>query len=92
MLDPKPRTTKTFRKALKKCKKRGKDLSKLTKVLKLIIEQKPIAPKYKDHKLIGSLTESRDIHIEPDWILIYKILNNILILEYTGTHSDFFKK
>lgn len=81
-------TTNLFKKHLKKCKKRGKDLLKIEKIIKLLRTQEPIPPKYKDHQLTGGLIGSRDIHIEGDWILIYRILNNILILEYTGTHSD----
>lgn len=82
--------TTLFKKHLKKCKKRGKDLSKIEKVIELLRKQEPIPSKYKDHKLTGSLEGSRDIHIEPDWILIYRISGDKLILEYTGTHSDLF--
>lgn len=85
------KVTTTFRRNLKICKKRNKDLSKITEVIEMLRQEKPLPLKYKDHKLIGGLSGSRDLHIEPDWILIYRISDECLILEYTGTHSDIFK-
>jgi mRNA interferase YafQ len=85
------KTTTVFKRHLKICKKRNKDLSKIADVIELLRQEKPIPSKYKDHKLTGSLMGSRDLHIEPDWILIYRISGDSLILEYTGTHSDIFK-
>ncbi len=85
------KTTTAFKRHLKICKKRNKNLSKLTIVIELLRQQKPIPLKYKDHKLTESLAGSKDLYIEPDWILIYRISGDSLILEYTGTHSDIFK-
>jgi len=48
-------------------------------------------PKYKDHPLIGSYKGDRECHIEPDWLLIYAIIERDLILVRTGTHSDLFR-
>ncbi|NBS50219.1 MAG: type II toxin-antitoxin system YafQ family toxin, partial [Verrucomicrobia bacterium] len=80
-----------FRKDVKRAKKRGKDLSKLKKVIDLLIESTPLPPSYKDHPLHGEFVGSRDLHIESDWILIYTASPDHLRLERTGTHSDFFR-
>lgn len=83
----------SFKSDYKKIKKRGYDLSKLKTVLSLLIEEKPLPEKYQDHQLIGKKYKGcRECHISPDWLLVYKILKNELILEllYTGTHSDLF--
>ena len=84
-------STTAFRKDVKRAKKRGKDLSKLKKVIDLLIESTPLPPSYKDHPLHGEFVGSRDLHIESDWILIYTASPDHLRLERTGTHSDFFR-
>jgi mRNA interferase YafQ len=73
-------------------KKRGKDMNKLTTVLNLLASQKPIPKHYFDHQLSGNLKDFRECHIEPDWLLIYQIFEDTLILSAsgTGTHSDLF--
>ena len=83
-------STTAFRTDVKKAKKRGKDLSKLKKVIDLLIESVLLPPSYKDHPLYGEFVGSRDLHIEPDWILIYTASPEHLRLERTGTHSDLF--
>jgi len=85
-------TTRQFEKSAKLMKKRGKDLSKLQKVVKTLIEQETLPEKYKDHKLTGNFRDYRECHIEPDWLLIYRITRTHLYLAQTGTHSDLFKK
>ena len=84
-------STTAFRKDVKRAKKRGKDFSKLKKVIDLLIETAPLPPSYKDHPLHGEFVGSRDLHIEPDWILIYTASPEHLRLERTGTHSDLFR-
>lgn len=71
-------------------KRRGKDIEKLIDVIDLLIEEKPLPQKYLDHPLTGNYVNRRECHIEPDWLLIYKIDTPDLILERTGTHSDLF--
>ena len=73
-------------------KKRGKDLNKLEKVLTKLALMKTLSPKYKDHQLKGEWKDFRECHIEPDWLLIYRIVENELILyaTATGSHSDLF--
>jgi mRNA interferase YafQ len=82
--------TNQFKKDIKRQQKRSKDLSKLKEVIDLLLEMKPLPPKNRDHQLSGEWSGHRDCHIEPDWILIYKILEDELRLERTGTHSDLF--
>ena len=67
-----PVYTKRFEKDVKLSKKRGKDLSKLKGVLVLLIGEKILAEKNRDHKLIGNFDGCRECHIEPDWLLVYK--------------------
>ena len=69
---------------MKLAQKRGKDREKLREVIVLPMEGKPLPPRCKDHPLGG------DSHIEPDWLLIYKIDGGDLHLIPTGTHSDLF--
>jgi mRNA interferase YafQ len=71
--------------------KRGKDMSKMRDALTLLIEARPLPPRLKDHPLSGEWRGWRDLHIEPDWLLIYKIDGNDLILGRTGSHSDLFR-
>ncbi len=82
--------TNQFKKDIKRLQKRGKDLEKLKSLVDLFLAQKPLPPKYRDHPLGGSWVGHRDCHIEPDWLLIYKILDDEVRLERTGTHSDLF--
>jgi mRNA interferase YafQ len=70
--------------------KRGRDVSKLDKVMQLIVLEVPLPLSYKDHSLQGNRKGYRDCHIEPDWLLIYKIEGNTVIFTETGTHADIF--
>lgn len=82
--------TSQFKKDIKRLQKRGKDLGKLKSVINLLIAKQPLPPKNQDHQLTGNWAGHRDCHIEPDWLLIYKLLEDELRLERTGTHSDLF--
>lgn len=85
-----------FNKNLKKVRKQGKDIEKLLDIIDLLVLRKPIDPKYRDHALNDSKRYQgcRDIHIEPDWVLIYKYKDKdlILLLVNTGSHSDVLDK
>ena len=61
-------------------------------VLTLLIADEPLPPRLKDHPLTGDWGGYRDCHIEPDWLFLYKIEGNDLILARTGTHADLFSK
>ena len=84
--------TTQMKHSLKLMKKRGKNLSKLSAVLKILSSGEELPPKYKDHQLGGNYCKYRECHIEPDWLLIYKIECGILLLTLinTGSHSDLF--
>lgn len=77
---------------IKLIKKRGKDLNKLEDILTKLAKMETLSEKNKDHQLIGEWKDFRECHIEPDWLLIYKIENKELILfaTATGSHSDLF--
>ena len=85
-------TTSAFRKDLKIAKKRGYNLSLIELVIDELLKENTLAPKYKDHALIGNYTGFRECHISPDWLLIYSIDKSKLILTASraGTHSDLF--
>jgi len=65
-------------------------MSRLRELILLLVEQKALPARYRDHPLRGNWKHHRDSHIEPDWLLIYKIDENDLYLVRTGTHSDLF--
>ena len=79
-----------FRRDVKLAERRGKDTTKLRELILLLIEGEPLPPRYKDHSLGGDWKHHRDCHIEPDWLLLYKIDGSDLYLVRTGTHSDLF--
>ncbi len=82
--------TTQFKKDFKKIKKQQKKLLKLTVVIKKLLKHQKLEQKYKDHSLNAKFSNHRDCHIEPDWILIYRLTEDELILERTGSHSDLF--
>ena len=82
--------TSKFKQDIKTAKKRGYDLSLLTEVLDILAAGEQLPPKYKDHNLIGNYKGFRECHIQPDWLLIYEVSENVLYLARTGTHSDLF--
>jgi mRNA interferase YafQ len=79
--------TSQFKRDFKRIKKRGKDLNKLKEVVSILAKSEALADRHRDHALIGS----RDCHIEPDWLLIYRVEGDSLFLERTGSHSDIFR-
>lgn len=89
----KTRATKRFKKHAKLVKKRSKkDSEKLKNAIELLAKGEKLPERFCDHELTGPLKGSRECHILPDLLLIYRIFNDILILELidTGTHSDLF--
>ncbi len=84
--------TSMFRKDLKTIKKQGYDLSLLNDVVDTLALGLPLPPKYRDHNLTGNYKRCRECHITPDWLLIYEISKDelILYLTRTGTHSNLF--
>jgi len=70
--------------------RRGKDMSKILRLMKMLADQEPLGPRQRDHNLVGSYSGSRECHIEPDWLLIYTVGEDWIRFERTGTHSDLF--
>ncbi|MEO8512327.1 MAG: type II toxin-antitoxin system YafQ family toxin [Ignavibacteria bacterium] len=85
-----PVYTKAFNKDIKKLKKSKKNFEKFRFVAEKLIVQEKLEIKHRDHKLSGNFLNRRECHIEPDWLLIYKIDGDYIIFERTGTHSDLF--
>ncbi len=75
---------------MKRAEKRGKDMEKLKAVLLLLIEGTPLPATCGDHPLKGDWKGFRDLHIEPDWLLLYRVEGDELQLARTGTHADLF--
>ena len=89
-----PAFTTQFKKDYKAALKRGCKPNKLEDVVNILCEEKPLPEKYHDHPLTTSRNykDMRECHIEPDWLLVYQIVEDELILRLirTGTHSDLF--
>ncbi len=81
-----------FKKDIKRIKKRGYDISRLEKIVELLANEVPLPEQFKDHNLSGNYNGFRECHIAPDWLLIYQVNNNelVLVLSRTGSHSDLF--
>ena len=88
--------TKEFKKSIKKLTKQGKNIDKLLKIVDKLSKGIPLEIKYRYHALYNDnrFQNCRDCHIEPDWVLIYKYLdeNLILLLVNTGSHSEVLEK
>ena len=84
--------TNKMKRDLKLMKKRGKDISKLSNILNKLANGDILAYKHKDHQLSGDMSDFRECHIESDWLLVYRIEKDelVLIATETGTHSDLF--
>jgi mRNA interferase YafQ len=72
--------------------KRGKDIGKLNTLMRQLVNQQPLESRYHDHALTGNLKGHRDCHIEPDWLLIYRIDRDVqeIIFIRTGSHAALF--
>ncbi len=79
-----------FRRDVKRLIKRRKDINKLKKIINLLVNAEKLPQKKIDHKLKGALKDCRECHIEPDWLLIYRIEGSELCLVRTGSHADLF--
>lgn len=84
--------TSKFQRDVKRIEKRGYDISLLTGVIKTLAAGETLPQKFKDHDLNGDYIGCRECHITPDWLLIYRVSRDklILVLTRTGTHSDLF--
>lgn len=85
-------TTNRFDKALKKCIKRGLNMSKFKECVSLLSSKGSLPPQYRPYKLSGRFAGAWECHIEPDWLLVWEQNDNelTLLMIETGTHSDIF--
>lgn len=86
--------TSQFKKDYKLAKRRGLNLSLLKEIISQLANGEQLEEKYRDHDLSGDWKGHRECHIQPDWLLVYRIEDDVLILTLsrTGTHSDLFGK
>jgi mRNA interferase YafQ len=88
-----PITTRQFQKDLEKARRQNKDFSVLNTLMRKLIEEKILEPKYCDHPLRGEWKGFRDCHVQNDWVLIYKIDKALNTITFTrlGSHSELFR-
>jgi len=86
-----PGYTTQFERDLRLMQRRGKDTGKLKTILTALINEEPLPERQRDHPLLGNYKGRRECHVEPDWLLIYKLINNEIIFERTGSHGDLFE-
>ncbi len=84
------RRTSRFKKDFKLMQMRGKDVGKIKEAVLLLLIDAPLPERYKDHELSGNFKGVRDLHVEPDWLLLYEKHSDELVLVRTGSHSDLF--
>lgn len=85
--------TTSFKRNLKLMKKQGKDIDKLFAVVEKLADGDKLDTKYHEHNLSGNFVGCKECHIEPDWLLVYEYFDDVLVLvlHYTGSHSDVLK-
>jgi mRNA interferase YafQ len=86
----KPVYKKQLKKDLKREEKSGKNMYKIKQVIAKLIREEPLEMTYKDHKLRGEYKDCRELHVEPNWLLIYRSKKDRIIFERTGSHSELF--
>lgn len=86
-----PVRSSQFKRDVRTAKSRGKDSAKLRDVLRLLVSQQALPSSYRDHPLRGPWKGYRELHLESDWLLIYRIQGTELRLVRTGTHTDLFE-
>ena len=84
------RQSSRFRRDIKRIKRQGKDTAQLEFIIKTLVVPEPLAEKYRDYALVGNWKGFRECHIQPDWLLIYRIEGDELQLARTGSHAELF--
>lgn len=87
-----PSYTGQFKRDVKLAKRRGHDMGKLRHVIGLLLAGQSLPRELGDYPLKGEWKPSRDLHIEPDWVLIYCVVGEVVRFERTGTYADLFGK
>ena len=83
--------TLQFKRDVKRMRRQGRNLVKLRGLLESLAKGEELEAAHRDHVLVGQYKGTRECHIEPDWLLIYKVTKEDIIFERTGSHSDLFK-
>ena len=85
--------TNQFKRDLKLAEKQGKDTERLFRVVERLANGETLEPKYRDHDLTGNYKGCRECHIAPDWLLVYEVVEDVLVLMlyHTGSHSELFR-
>lgn len=86
-----PLYTNQFKRDLRLMVKRGKQAEKFKDVAEQLIEQKVLEQRYRNHRLSGEYQGRWECHLEPDWLLVYKLSETSIVFERTGTHADLFE-
>ena len=86
-----PVYTRQFGRDIKRARMRGKNLDKFKMIARALIEGKKLDPLHRGHQLIGDYAGRRECHIEADWLLIYKLEEDQIVFERTGSHADLFE-
>ena len=84
------RQSSRFKRDIKRIRKRHLNIKKLESVIRTLVNEQSLEVKYRDHTLSGNWQGYRECHIQPDWLLIYRVDEEYLELVRTGTHSDLF--
>lgn len=87
-----PVRSSRFKRDVKRAEGRGKDPTKLGALLESLIRGEPLSALHRDHLLRGKWNGYREVHIEPDWLLIYRVVGTELRLARTGSHAELFRK
>lgn len=85
-----PFFTSKFKKDFLRMQAQGKAMEKLEAVMQTLIEERPLPAKHKDHPLHHNWFGRRECHVEPDWLLVYKLAEKTIVFERTGSHSEIF--
>jgi mRNA interferase YafQ len=83
-------TSRQYEKDAKKARSRGKDMGRLVAIVDALRSRRPLEVRHRDHALDGDWRRYRECHVEPDWLLIYRLDEETVYLARTGTHSDLF--
>jgi mRNA interferase YafQ len=82
------RTTTAFERDLRRVNKQGKDLDKLEAIVEILQAEEKLPARCRPHPLRGIWTGHWDCHVEPDWLLLYRVTDEAVILVRTGRHAD----
>ena len=86
-----PFYTNQFKRDLRLMVKRGKRADKFKGVAEQLIQEQPLEPRLRNHRLSGEYQGRWECHLEPDWLLVYKLSETAIVFERTGTHADLFE-